>query len=156
MIFICRMDTNMTTEHTESIELANKEGLEIDEENSQEELELKQLEEELRQKEQDSEKQNEVKTTDVVASQPTSECTDVKAKLERLRLLRQKKKERKRARKLQEKPEDCDLKQILTELESSFDGKEFQVLIRVLQPPVKSLKERYYEIRNDLIMALTR
>lgn len=124
------------------------ESVEIEEDNSQEEQELKQLEAELNQK--NAETQN-----DTTAPTQT-DGGDVKVKLERLKLLRQKKKERKRARKLQEKPEDPALQQILRELESSFDGKEFQVLIHVLQPPLKALKERFYIIRNDLKMALTR
>ncbi|XP_063701482.1 terminal uridylyltransferase Tailor [Culicoides brevitarsis] len=128
---------------------------EIDDECSQEEQEMKQLEEELKAAKENTEKeQNSEQNTD--QQQPNPENPDVKAKLERLRLLRQNKKERKRARKLQGKPEDPDLKRILEELETSFDGKEFQVLIRVLQPPVKILKERYYEIRNDLRAAITR
>lgn len=153
------MENNVieNTEFSKNEAEIHQENLQIDEEISQEELELKQLEEELGAKEQDTETHNAVKPKDMSSPpQATCENTDVKAKLERLKLLRQKKKERKRARKLQEKPEDQDLKQILTELESSFDGKEFQVLIRVLQPPIKVLKERYYEIRNDLTMALTR
>lgn len=131
-------------------EIKLSESVEIEEDNSQEEQELKQLEAELNQK-------NAETKNDTTAPTPTqTDGGDVKVKLERLKLLRQKKKERKRARKLQEKPEDPALQQILRELESSFDGKEFQVLIHVLQPPLKALKERFYIIRNDLKMALTR
>uniref|UniRef100_A0A336K338 2'-phosphotransferase n=1 Tax=Culicoides sonorensis TaxID=179676 RepID=A0A336K338_CULSO len=146
------------TDVTDSAELTNnemevtQEDVELEEENSRDDLELKQLEEELGDKAASVE--IEEKSTEIV-SNPV-EPTDVKAKLERLRLLRQKKKQRKRARKLQEQTEDPDLKEVLKELESSFDGKEFEVLVRILQPPIKVLKERYYDIRNDMMMALTR
>lgn len=132
-----------------------QESLEIEEDNTQDEMELKQLEEELG--DQVKEETSEENATKNEPQQPSEQQNvDVKAKLERLRILRQKKKERKRAKKLQEKPVESHLEEILRELESSFDGKEFQVLIRVLQPPLKTLKERYYTIKNDLMTALTR
>lgn len=77
-------------------------------------------------------------------------------KIERMKLIRKRKKEAKKAKKLAEQPEEPHLKVLLAALETSFDGKEFEVLMKVVQPKVNELKAHFYRIRNDLRDALLR
>lgn len=119
------------------------------EDNSAEAEELKKLEEELR-----GQVPAEETANNGAEEKPTN--ADMKAKIERLKELRKRRKEKKRAKKLQDKPQDIHLNSVLKELETSFDGREFEVLIRVLQPSVNELKRIYYDVRTDLYSALTR
>lgn len=129
-------------EQIENIEEQVKSAENPAEENDEEEL--KQLEEELQEKD----------------PAPTEEADGVdKArleKLERMKLLRKRKKEVKAAKKLAAQPEEPHLKTILAALESSFDGKEFEVLTKIVQPNINDLKSAFYRIRGDLKDALLR
>lgn len=112
-----------------------------------EDEELNQLEEELGNKE-----------TEVNKDEPENDADKAARleKLERMKLLRKRKKENKQAKKLAAQPEEIHLKAILEALQTSFDGKEFEVLMRVLQPKINDLKANFYRVRSDLQDALLR
>lgn len=77
-------------------------------------------------------------------------------KIERMKLLRKKKKEARAAKKLAAQPEEPHLTKVLEALETSFDGKEFEVLMRIVQPKLNDIKSSFYRIRADLQDALLR